>query len=626
MAAELYGIHNWSASYFDVSDAGEVSICLKNEGIDTTVSLIDIITGVKERGLELPVLLRISNILDSRIRLLNEAFRDTMEKQGYTGCYRGIYPIKVNQQQHIIEEITQYGKAFHHGLEAGSKAELIAAISFMNDPEAYLICNGYKDEEFVELGLNALRIGIRCVFVLETPSELKLVLEQAKRMDVRPIIGVRMKLSSKVSGHWTESGGDNSVFGLNTSQVIDIVDELKREGMLDCLQLLHYHLGSQVPNIRDIRFAVAEGCRIYAGLVNEGAPMGLLDLGGGLAVDYDGSHTNFTSSSNYTLQEYCFDVVEVVMSTLDQADVPHPTILTESGRAIVAYHSVLLFNVLDISRFETHTLPGTLPENVHEQVKYLMDAATSLSQKNVQECVNDALYYRDEIRQLFRHGAIGLRERGLAEQIFWNLAGRASREIKKMKYVPEDLQGLETALADTYYCNFSVFQSLPDAWAIEQLFPVIPLHRLNERPIREAILADITCDCDGKIDHFIDLHDVKRTLRVHEINNDEEYYLGAFLVGAYQETLGDLHNLLGDTNVVGIRIDESGHVHYTHEMEGDSVADVLSYVEYDTKAMIARIRSMAEQAVRKGTITPTERRNIMQFYETGLRGYTYFEK
>lgn len=624
-AVDLYGVERWGAGYFGVSDEGEVTVHPSGNG-GVSVSLFEVARGIQERGFDLPVLVRLSDILDARIKKLHESFATAIRDYNYTGCYRGVYPIKVNQQQQVVEEICSFGANYHHGLEAGSKAELIAAMSFLKDPEAYLVCNGYKDQEFVDLGLYALKMGIRCVFVIEMPSELDLIIERSKALGVRPLIGVRMKLSSQASGHWTESGGERSVFGLNTAQVMDMVDRLRQEEMLDCMKLLHYHLGSQIPNIRDIREAVKEGCRIYAGLVEEGAPMGVLDLGGGLAVDYDGSHTNFTSSCNYGTAEYCSAIVEEIMSILDETGTPHPDIITESGRATVAYYSILLFNVLDVSRFETHRLPETLPEDSHELLVNLMVAFQSLTAKNVQECYHDALYYRDEAHELFKRGGMTLRERALAGQIFWHILTRISVLIRDLEYVPDEFENLTSALADVYYGNFSLFQSLPDSWAIDQLFPILPIHRLGEQPTNEAILADITCDCDGKIDRFIDLRDVRKTLPLHDLKDDEDYTLGVFLVGAYQETLGDLHNLLGDTNVVSVRIDPDGQIHYAREIEGDSVADVLSYVEYEPKEMVQRMRAMAEKAVKNGSITPKERRAVMDAYESGLRGYTYFER
>ncbi|MDD2967295.1 MAG: biosynthetic arginine decarboxylase [Desulfovibrionaceae bacterium] len=623
---ELYGIRSWGAGFFDVSDKGEVIICPQGKGRGPQVSMMDVISGLKDRGYDMPVLLRIENILDSRISRLHECFRKAIHKLGYQGQYRGVFPIKVNQQQQVLEKIAQFGSKYHHGMEVGSKAELIAAVSQFCDKEACLICNGYKDEEFIDLGLQAMRMGFNCFFVLEMPGELDLILERGARMGVKPNIGVRAKLAVKAGGHWTESGGERSTFGLSPAQIVDVIDKLKDMGMLDCLKLLHYHLGSQVPNIRDIRTAVTEAGRLYMELVAEGAAMGYLDLGGGLAVDYDGSHTNYVSSRNYHLDEYCTDVVEAVMTILDERDVPHPHIITESGRATVAYYSALLFNILDYSVVESGTLPETLPEDSPETVVNLKEVYNSISLRNLQECYNDAIYYRDEMRQQFSAGQVNLRQRTLAEHFFWAIIKRISQEKSRLKHVPRDLEGIDANLADIYYANFSVFQSLTDSWAIDQLFPVMPLHRLAECPTQHCIISDITCDSDGKIDKFIDPQGMKSTLELHRLKEGEEYYMGVFLVGAYQETLGDLHNLLGDTHVVSIRIHEDNSYEYVREIRGDTVADVLSYVEYDPRRILEDIRAAAEAAVREGRITPSDRFEILQSFEDGLRGYTYFER
>ncbi len=625
-SAELYGIRNWGAGYFDVSKDGDVVIFPFGKNKGPAVSVPEVIRGMSERGYDMPVLLRIENILDAQIASLHHAFRKAIASMDYKGQYRGVYPIKVNQQQQVVEKIAQFGAQYHHGMEVGSKAELIAGISQIRDRDACLICNGYKDAEFIDLALNALRLGLRCFLVVEMPSELELILERSEALGVRPLVGVRAKLNAKAGGHWTDSGGELSTFGLTAAQVVDMIDFLKERGMLDCFQLLHYHLGSQVPNIRDIRNAVQEASRLYAGLVAEGAPMGYLDLGGGLAVDYDGSHTNYTSSRNYTLDEYCADIVEAVMTILDEQSIPHPHIITESGRATVAYYSMLIFNILDVSRIELGALPETLPDDLPEPVLNMREVLQSLSVRNLQECYNDALYYRDSIRQLFQAGQATLRQRTLSERFFWAIMQSIGQEKQKLKIVPKDLADIDIALADVYYANFSVFQSLPDAWAIDQLFPVIPLHRLNELPSRQGILSDITCDSDGRIDHFIDQQGMKRTLDLHPLKDGEEYYLGVFLVGAYQETLGDLHNLLGDTNVVSIRVQEDGTYEFVREARGDSVADILSYVEYDPRRILEDIREFAEIAVREGRISASDRFRIMQTYEDGLRGYTYFER
>ncbi len=621
---ELYGISNWGKDYFTIDEKGELIINPFSRK-DSGVSLMEIVRGVEDRGFDMPVLLRFENILDAQISSLNNAFNNAIKSLNYKGCFRGVYPIKVNQQQQVVHEIAKFGQRYHHGFEVGSKPELIAVMAEMKDKEANIICNGYKDSEFIDLGLNAIKMGYQLFFVIEMPGEVELIFERAKVLGVKPNIGIRIKLSTKAGGHWTESGGDRSIFGLNMSQVIETIDYLKEKNLLNCLKLMHYHLGSQIPNIRDIRIAVLEAARVYAELVKEGAPMGFLDLGGGLAVDYDGSNTNFMSSRNYSTDEYCIDIIEAVMSVMDKDNIEHPVIITESGRAIVAYYSILVFNVLDVTRYEQYNIPEKLSDELPEHIKNLFDVYQSLNVKNLQECYNDALYYRDLIRDMFNHGNISLRERALSEKIYWDLIYRVANELHKLKFVPSELVDLDNALADIYYCNFSVFQSIPDSWAIDQLFPILPIHRLNEEPTRNAVIADITCDCDGEINKFIDLHDVKKTLPLHEVNSSEDYYIGTFLVGAYQETLGDLHNLFGDTNVLSVRLDGKGSYEFVNEIQGDTVEDVLSYVEYNTKDLRASFRENAENAVKAGLISAKERKAIMELFEAGLRGYTYYE-
>ncbi|MHC4882991.1 MAG: biosynthetic arginine decarboxylase [Planctomycetota bacterium] len=622
---ELYGIRNWGSGFFGISDDGEVLV--KNRpGKDAgSVSLIKIVSELKNRGLEVPVLLRFSNILRDQITRINHSFHKAIGDAGYQGNYRGVYPIKVNQQQQVLEDVTRFGEPFHYGLEAGSKPELMAAIAMLDDPEACLICNGYKDKEFIDLGLYATKMGMNCFFVVEMAGELSMILERAEKLGVEPRLGVRLKLASQAGGRWSESGGDRSVFGLNSVQVLEMVDQLKAVDKLHCLKLLHYHLGSQIPNIRDIRDAVTEASRIYAGLVEEGAAMGYLDVGGGMAVDYDGSSTNFASSRNYSLDEYCADVIEILMNTLDEQSVAHPTLITECGRATVAYSSVLLFNILEVSQLDPAIKPA-MREDFHDYTKSMAEVANNLSQKKIQESYHDAMYYRDELRQLFKHGNISLRERAYAEAIFWGTMQQICDKLDSLKYVPDDFVDLKSAMASVYYGNFSLFQSLPDLWAIDQLFPIMPLHRLVEEPTENAIISDITCDCDGKIDKFIDLRDVRQSLLLHRLNNGDEYYLGVFLIGAYQETLGDLHNLFGDTNVVSVEICDDGEYMINQEIEGDAVEDVLQYVEYDTKALMARMKQKAETAIRNGNLTARDRREVISAYQEGLRGYTYFEE
>ena len=625
-SADLYSVNEWSNGYFHVAENGDVMALPEPGALDRAVSIAEVAEGIRARGFDMPVLLRIDNILDAQITSINETFRAAMDELGYKGSFMGAYPIKVNQQQQVVEKIAEYGSRYHHGLEAGSKAELIAAMGTMLDQEAVLICNGYKDEEFIDLGLYATKMGFNCVLVVELPDELPLILERSRELDAKPILGIRIKLSAQAGGHWADSGGERSFFGLNTSQIIDAVDLLKEANMLDCLKMVHYHLGSQISNIREIRTAVNEACRVYTGLVREGAQVKYLDLGGGLAVDYDGSQSNFLSSRNYTLKEYCTDIIEAVMTSLDEEEIAHPIIITESGRALVAYSSVLLFNVLDVTRFQPTLLPESLPEDSPSSLEYMFQALKSLNIRNMQEVLNDVIFYRDETRRLFDNGKISLRQRSISEQLFWTTINEINRLSKELKNPGPELSELERVLADIYYCNFSVFQSLPDSWAIGQIFPVMPIHRLDEEPSRFGILADITCDCDGKIDQFIDKRGTRRVLPLHELKPYEEYILGVFLVGAYQETLGDLHNLLGDTNVVSIRILENGAYEFVSEQEGDTVADVLAYVQYDPKRLFISFRKTAELAVREGRISPQERREIVAAYEAGLRGYTYFER
>ncbi|QQL43671.1 biosynthetic arginine decarboxylase [Sulfuriroseicoccus oceanibius] len=624
-SAALYGITDWGNNFFSVSDAGEVTVRLRDGKKRSEVPIASIIDGLRDRGTDFPVLLRFRDLLHDRISELNQSFRTAIADSNYQGDYRGVYPIKVNQQRQVIEEITAFGKRFHYGLEAGSKPELIAALAHMHDEEAYLICNGYKDEEFIDLALTARKMGLQVIIVLEMPSELNLVIERAEKLGIRPLLGVRARLATKSEGKWQESAGDKSVFGLSASQIIETVDQLKESGYIDCLTLLHYHQGSQIPNIRAIREAATEATRMYIDLVKEGAPMGILDTGGGLAVDYDGSHTDFPASCNYTISEYCADLVEVIGQTCTAENIEHPTIISESGRAVVAYYSVLVFNILDVTKFQLDDTPPTPPATMSPTLKNLIDVAENISTDSLQENFNDATYYRDQIREMHVHGRVSLRERGYAEHLFWNIVTKITRRLSELEFVPEELAELRSQTHDYYYGNFSLFQSLPDSWAIDQLFPIMPIHRLAEKPTQQAVLADITCDCDGKIDRFVDRRDVAHTLPLHPIQPDDTgYCIGVFLVGAYQETLGDLHNLLGDTNVVGVHL-ENGKPVYSHEVEGDTVADVLSYVEYEPKVLVEKFRSFAENAVNSGKITPRERKEVMKSYRHGLDGYTYFE-
>ncbi len=632
-STELYGIREWGHGYFDVSAKGEVVVNLKDGKKTKPVSLAQIVRGLRERGTQLPVLMRFGDLLRWRIEELNEGFAAAIREGNYQGVYRGVYPIKVNQQQEVIEEITKFGRKYHYGLEAGSKPELIAALAFMHDPQAYIVCNGYKDEEFIDLALYAQKMGLQVILVLEMPTELDLILKRSKKMGVRPMLGVRFRLSAESAGHWSASGGDASVFGLNVSQVMRTVDQLREEGMLDCLRMLHYHQGSQIPNIRVIRQAVMEAARVYVGLVQEGARMGILDLGGGLAISYDGLKGASTASSNYEMKEYCADVIEAISEVTAEAGVPHPDIITESGRAVVAYYSVLVINILDVNRFEANSQVAikkdapALLKNLYElREETRTGNGAKLTRERLQEIYNDAVYYRDKVRSEFSYGKVTLRQRSQGEEMYWEIMSWVSGKLESTGHDGSQMDRLSAVMTDFYYGNFSVFQSLPDLWAIDQIFPVMPIHRLKEKPDRSVVLSDITCDSDGKICRFAHSGGIHPSLPLHDINleNGEDYMLGVFLVGAYQETLGDLHNLLGDTNVVSVRV-ENGKLKYSNELEGDTVSEVLSYVEYDPKNLVTQFRNLAESAVVSRRITAVERREIMEAYEAGLRGYTYFE-
>ncbi len=618
---ELYGIERWGNDYFGVSKDGKLTV----KTLNTEIPLMDIIEGMQERDLQMPVLLRIENILDAQLKRLNDAFASAIKNAGYQAPYRGVYPIKVNQQAQVVEEIAHFGARFKHGFEVGSKAEMIAALSTLETPGSIIICNGYKDEEFIELGLHALRLGFICFFVIETPTELPIIIERSKALGVEPMIGVRVKMTSTVSGHWNSTSGDRSVFGLTTTQLIAVIDSLKKHKMLHCLQLLHCHLGSQIPKIQEIRSGVVEACRYYIDLVKEGAAMTHIDLGGGLAVDYSGEQSAEEQSRNYSLEEYCADIVETLKETLDLHEVKHPTIVTESGRATVAYSSILLFNILDINTFEPSPLFQPEPDE-HSMISNMREVLEYMNPRRLQECFNDAHYYRDEIREMFRHGQVDLRTRASAENLFLEILQKIYVQLNDLERIPPGLEGLKVSLADIYYGNFSLFQSLPDIWAIDQLFPIIPVHRLEEEPTRHAVLADITCDCDGKIDNFIDEFEPSKTLLLHSPKEGEEYYLGVFLVGAYQETLGDLHNLFGDTNVVSVRLNRDKSFDFVKEIHGDTIADVLSYVEYQPQQMALNFRNLAERAVKEGRVSARERQHIVKTFNASLQGYTYYEK
>jgi arginine decarboxylase len=624
-STETYGIKYWSNGYFSINEVGHV--VSHPQGAESgSIDLKELVDEVVRRGIGLPLLIRFSDILKSRVVDLHEAFKRAMTEYGYKGDYRGVYPIKVNQNRYVVEEITQFGRPYHYGLEAGSKPELLAVMGILDDEDALIVCNGYKDEEYIETALMCSKLGRKVLIVVEKFSELELIASTAKKIGVRPRIGIRVKLASKGSGRWEGSGGDRSKFGLSTREVVEAIRFLRETDMLSCFELIHFHLGSQISAIRAVKNAMREAGRFFVELVKLGAPLKYFDAGGGLGVDYDGSQTNFASSMNYTLQEYANDLVFSLQEICDAAGVAQPTLVTESGRAVVAHHSMLVMDALGVGEFDVGKAPEALPENASRVVRNLFDTWRDISTKNVREAYHDALEYREEVLTLFSLGSLTLTERVVAEDIFWAICQKILKVVREMREVPEEFEGLERTLSDTYFCNFSMFQSLPDSWAIDQLFPIMPIHRLTEEPTRRAVLADITCDSDGKIDHFIDRRDVKNVLELHPLVPGDEYYLGVFLAGAYQEILGDLHNLFGNSNTVHVSLAPGGGYQIEHVVTGDTVTDVLKYVSYAREDLVARVRRFAEQAVRTSGMSLEETRSLLRMYEEGLSGYTYLER
>ncbi len=623
-AMDVYEVRHWGKGYFGINDRGHVTVH-PNKRPEQAIDLKDLVDQLTERGIQLPILLRFTDILRHRVGEINDAFKAAITEFGYQGKYCCVYPIKVNQQRHVVEEIHDFGKPFQFGLEAGSKPELLAVLAMTNGNETPIICNGFKDDEYIKMAVLASKMGKHIIPVVEKFTELEMIARYAQDLNVRPVIGLRVKLAARGTGRWRYSAGYRSKFGLTLTEVMDAFEFLKQRGMADCLQLVHFHLGSQITNIRSIKNALTEASRIFVELHRAGAGVKYLDVGGGLGIDYDGSQTDFESSVNYTLQEYANDVVFRIKSVCEEAGVPHPTIISESGRAAVAYHSVLVFDVLGVNNFDRYQMPPEVPADAPQQVNDLFAICRDLNKKNLLEGYHDAVQAMDEILDMFNLGNITIETRALTERLFWCVGMKTLKMVKELDYVPEEMQGLDALMSDTYFCNFSVFQSMPDSWAVKQLFPIMPIHRLNEPPLRRAVLGDITCDSDGKIDQFIDLRDVRSTLELHPYNG-QPYYLGAFLLGAYQEILGDLHNLFGDTNAVHISIDDSGAVNLDTVLKGDTVREVLAYVQYSADELIARMRKDVERAVRAGSITVNESRQLLRFYESGLDGYTYLEE
>ena len=621
-ASELYEIPRWSQGYFSIAESGHLLVH-PDRRPQRAIDLKALVDQLQLRGLELPVLIRFNDILRDRLQVLHDAFQTAIDEQQYRGQYTCVYPIKVNQQRQVVEQIVNHGSPLQYGLEAGSKPELLAVVA-LTGPETPIICNGFKDAGFMEMALLAQKMGRKVIPVVEKFTELDLIFKYAREIGVRPCIGMRIKLAAKGSGRWQSSGGFRSKFGLTVVEVLRALERLRSQSMGDCFQLLHFHLGSQVTNIRHIKTALTEAARIYVDLSRRGAGLKYLDVGGGLGVDYDGSQTNFESSVNYSLQEYANDVIYHVARVCDDADTPHPTIITESGRAIAAYHSVLVCNVLGVAGQGNAAPLEPVSEDAAPPLQLLAETFEELAIRNIRESYHDAVQAMDTAMNLFSLGHMSLEHRCQAEEFYFAICRKVRELAAQLDYVPEELQGLDFMLSDTYFCNFSVFQSLPDSWAIKQLFPVMPIHRLNECPENHGVLGDITCDSDGKIDRFVNRRDIRRTLRLHAYDS-APYFLGCFLVGAYQEILGDLHNLFGDTHAVHVTLNEADDVVLETVIKGETVAEVLEYVHFNRDDLIHRLQSAVEASVQHGLLDHSEAGRFLQFYENSLNGYTYLK-
>jgi arginine decarboxylase len=629
-SVELYHVNAWGQGYFGINDAGHVTV--RPEQVPgREIDLFEVVQGLKARELTTPVVVRFSGILAHRLRRLNEAFARAIAENDYRNRYAAVFPIKVNQQRLVVEEVYRYGAEFGFGLEAGSKPELLAVMAMTeNSPDRLIVCNGFKDDSYIETAMLATKLGRTIVPVVENFSELDLILKHADRLGVKPKIGIRVKLASEGSGRWRDSAGEKSKFGLFITEILEAVEVLKQRGMLDCLKLVHCHPGSQLQDIRRVKEAINELAHVYAELKLLGAGLEYIDVGGGLGVDYDGSGTNYASSMNYDMQEYASDVVYRVASVCNARGIEHPVIVSESGRAIAAHHSVLIFNTLSTSALDQFHVTGREDQqyadrSLPQPVQDLIGAYREVSDRTLVECWHDALTAREQCLQMFKLGLLSLEFRGLAERLYWATCAKIRDHARRLEETPEELEDLENILSDIYFCNMSVFQSLPDSWAIDQLFPIMPIHRLEECPQRRAVLADITCDSDGKIDRFVSHREVKRTLELHDYRAGEEYYLAAFLVGAYQETLGDLHNLFGDTHVVHIRLADDGTWCIDEVVMGDTANRVLEYMEYDVAELYPALARDCERAIRDGRMTVAESQALKRFYEGELNGYAYLE-
>ena len=628
-ARDLYNIRRWGANYFDVNEAGHaIAKPLQDNG--ACVDLTDIVEEAKGRGLKFPVLVRFQDILRHRVESINLAFRNSIKEYNYQGEYRGVFPIKVNQLREVVEEILDAGKPYNFGLEVGSKPELFAGLALQNAPGSLIICNGYKDADFVKVALVGIKLGKEVIMVVEKLEELKQIIAISRQLGVEPLIGIRARLLAKGMGKWAESAGESAKFGLSTAELLAAADLLRAEKLEHCFKLLHFHIGSQVPDILTIKKAVQEASRLYAKIFKMGFQVRYVDVGGGLGVDYDGSRSAFDSSTNYTLQEYTNDIVYYIADVCNGEKVPHPDIISESGRAIVAHHSVLIVEVFGaIEKLK----PGNglaYGENEHPLVKELLDIKKNLEKANKLEAFHDALERKEDAHHMFALGMMDLHDKAKIESLYWEISQEVVQSFRGQAYVPEEIRKLEDSLGDQYLCNFSVFQSLLDHWALGQLFPVMPISRLNERPTREGTLVDITCDSDGQINKFIDLRDVRDTLPLHQLNLNgnglpEPYYLGFFLMGAYQDIMGDLHNLFGRVNEVHVFLDPDEPAGYYVEeiIEGSTIVETLQAVQYDEKELKRQMKAQVDEAIKTDRMKPSEAMRLLDDYERGLRAYTY---
>jgi arginine decarboxylase len=617
---DLYRIEGWGRPYFSINAAGHVTVSPKGDR-GGSLDLFELVNALKQRNLGLPLLIRFSDILEDRIERLNSCFAKAIARYNYSGVYRGVFPVKCNQERHLIEDLVRFGTPHQFGLEAGSKPELMIALALLDTPGALLVCNGYKDREYIETAMLAQKLGQTPIIVLEQIEEVDLAIAASDQLGIKPILGVRAKLSTQGMGRWGTSTGDRAKFGLTIPEIMEAVDRLRSANLLDCLQLLHFHIGSQISAINVIKDAIQEASRIYVELAMLGADMKFLDVGGGLGVDYDGSQTNFYASKNYNMQNYANDIVAELKDTCSESKIPVPTLISESGRAIASHQSVLIFDVLSTSDVPLNP-PEELQEGESPIIKYLWETYQSINKENYQEFYHDAAQFKEEAISRFNLGILRLQERAKAERLYWACCQKILEITRQQEYVPDELEDLEKIMASIYYINLSVFQSAPDCWAIDQLFPIMPIHRLDEEPTQRGILADLTCDSDGKIDRFIDLRDVKSVLELHKFQPDQPYYLGMFLNGAYQEIMGNLHNLFGDTNAVHIQLTPKGY-QIEHVVKGDTMSEVVSYVQYDSEDMVENIRQRCEQALLEDRITLSESQRLLQTYEQSLRRYTY---